>query len=129
MNFTDAQTHCENLTDKGYTDWRLPTISELRTLILDCDTTKMPGGTCNLREDSELVCLSVSSDECAAIPTCNSCGNTAGTHSKFGETSWIWSSSAVADENMAGQIFSVNFRNAGINFQVDTNTNAVRCVR
>ena len=129
MDFANAQVHCENLTDKGYTDWRLPTISELRTLILDCDTTKMPGGTCNLREDSEVVCLSVSSDECAPIPTCNSCGNAAGTHSKFGETSWIWSSSAVADENMAGQIFSVNFRNAGIIFQVDSNTNAVRCVR
>ncbi|MBO4711859.1 DUF1566 domain-containing protein [bacterium] len=129
MDFANAQTYCEALTDNGYTDWRLPTISELRTLILDCDTTKMPGGTCNLREDSEVVCLSVSSDECAPIPTCNSCGNAAGTHSKFGETSWIWSSSAVADENMAGQIFSVNFRNAGIIFQVDSNTNAVRCVR
>lgn len=34
-NWEDAISHCENLTKKGFSDWRLPNINELETIIDD----------------------------------------------------------------------------------------------
>ena len=88
-NWSDAGTYCDGLSEGGYTDWRLPTISELRTLIKNCSDTQMPGGSCGVRDDS-VVCLS---DSCQG-EDCYSCSSdSTGWHSKFGETGWFWSSS------------------------------------
>lgn len=32
ITYTDAHTHCENLSLAGFADWRLPTVAELKTL-------------------------------------------------------------------------------------------------
>jgi len=43
LNWQSALSYCENLTYGGYTDWRLPNINELKTLIYD--TSSSPAST------------------------------------------------------------------------------------
>jgi hypothetical protein len=48
-----AKTFCKNITEGGHNDWRLPTISELRTLYQYCPNLE-PGGECKVTDS----CLS-----------------------------------------------------------------------
>ena len=60
-NWEESKLYCEDLDWGGYSDWRLPTISELRTLVVGCSDTGN-GGNCKVTES----CLGVDcwSEEC-----------------------------------------------------------------
>ena len=119
MNWENAGSYCENLTEGGYTDWRLPTIDELRTLIQECAATE-PGGSCGVTES----CLSSSCRD----DSCNSCSNdSTGGHSKFGETSSLWSSSTLSD--YTDTAWFVNFKNGIVYNNLKSSNYYVRCVR
>ena len=84
MIWDDAVTYCENLGG------RLPTISELRTLIQNCPATETGGG-CGVTDE----CLSY--DDCYNEPSCFGCElDASGKCSVFGDTDWFWSSSELS---------------------------------
>ena len=59
--------YCEELREGGFSDWRLPNIDELRTLIQNCDKTKS-GGKCRISENRQYL------DEKCWSQDCNGCG-------------------------------------------------------
>ena len=92
---------CENLTECGFSDWHLPAIDELRTLIRNCDGT-VTGGECGVGDE----CLS--SKDCWTENTCSSCPyNGIGKYSKLGDRGTLWSFSANPDSSSNGWV--VNF--------------------
>ena len=122
MTWDDAVSYCDNLTACGYSDWHLPTISELRTLIQNCPATET-GGNCGVTDS----CLSYSS--CWSEESCYSCSyEENGGYSKLGDTGWFWSSSLLSDKsNVAWYVgFYDGIVSGGY---IDYYGNYVRCVR
>ncbi|MBP5406121.1 DUF1566 domain-containing protein [bacterium] len=118
MSWDEAKDYCENLEENGYSDWHLPTISELRTLIQNCENT-ITGGTCQATDS----CLSF---ECRDT-SCGGCEKTAtSNYSKLGDSGDFWSSSELSDENGAWYIC---FCHADVNIGSKDTKNRLRCVR
>ncbi len=63
----EAMSYCDSLSLGGHSDWHLPTIGELRTLIRGCPATE-DGGSCNVEEGDCLVwsCLDDSCSGCSS---------------------------------------------------------------
>lgn len=120
-----AQAHCESLNASNYggfnRGWHLPTIDELRTLILECEGS-MPNGDCAISDPDH---LSYDSDYVTADCRCDE--DTSGGHSKFGETGVFWSSSARSDSTT--HAWYVNFTRGWVSNTWATNSSNVRCVR
>ncbi|MBP5406340.1 DUF1566 domain-containing protein [bacterium] len=115
-----AAAYCDSLSEEGFRDWRLPTISELRTLIKNCHGTKS-GGSCNVTD----TCLSF--DECWDSEAC-SCDydpDESGKYSELGDTNALWSSS-MDDYNF---VWVVKFASGDIESENINYPLYVRCVR
>jgi hypothetical protein len=114
LSWDSALRDCRNLGG------RLPTISELRTLIQNCPGAQS-AGLCAVKEGG---CLN--SSDCES-DSCRGCfRNDDGKYSVFGDTGWYWSSSTFGDHFAWRANFlrgSVDYGNRGFS---DTR---VRCVR
>ena len=97
MSREEAVTYCNNLSLGGHSDWYLPSISELRSLIQGCSATET-GGSCNISDNG---CLGKS---CENESACSGCGYMSGPdggcywpYQMEGSCSefWYWSSSTV----------------------------------
>jgi len=136
LNWSEAVTFCENLCLDGKNDWRLPTISELRSLIRGCPDTET-GGACGVTDD----CLS--HDECHDDQACLGCGGGSDAECRVPDAfdermcalydSAYWSSSSVSDYEDEAWILYFNTVGVGttgktdrVYGDVDT---AVKCVR
>jgi len=119
MTWQKAKDYCNNLTACGYSDWHLPTISELRTLIQNCPATQT-GGECGVSDS----CLSY---ECwnNACPGCSS--DSSGKYSKLGDTGWFWSSSVRSD--YSDDAWYVNFDSGDVSSGSKSYNIHGRCVR
>lgn len=118
MTWSKAGYYCDNLTECGYADWHLPTISELRTLIKNCSATET-GGSCGVTDG----CLS---SDCGNN-ACSGCDyDGSGGHSKLGDTGWFWSSSLRSDSSYYA--WHVGF-DSGYVDDGYIDDNYVRCVR
>ena len=124
-NWSEAVTYCENeLTEGGYTDWRLPTINELRTVIVNCPGSQA-GGACAISEPDYLAESDRVQSDCACEGVS---GNNAYYYSKFGNDTQLWSSSDFAENDVYA--WRVYFNEASLNVNVkNENYYPVRCVR
>jgi Protein of unknown function (DUF1566)/PEGA domain len=127
MKLKEARAHCQGLTLGGHSDWRLPTISELRSLIRGCQDTQA-GGSCKVTDSA----LSRKHWE----PRCKGCWSARGPGSAgaywppklSGKVSRYWSSSDVEIMFLKTAWF-IDFTIGGVdshNVRFDHN---VRCVR
>ena len=125
MEWEHAVSYCENLNEGKYSDWQLPTISELRTLIINCQTTET-GGNCGITDN----CLSAGSvDNCNYHYYCEGCDDDlSGGHSKFGDNNAFWSYS-VLDGQPHLYAWMVGFDDGQIQFDNKDKAFFVRCVR
>jgi Protein of unknown function (DUF1566) len=139
MNWEGAKSHCSGLSLGDKSDWRMPTISELRSLIRGCPATEK-GGSCRISDS----CLNYR--KCknnSGVFTDNLCGGCAydegtGQGGAYwppeleGKVTWYWSSSVMEKKADAftKDVFYVGFKNADVSFNdtVERQT-YVRCVR
>lgn len=124
MDWESAVAYCEELTECGYSDWHLPTISELRMLMRNCPGTEMPEGTCGVRDDDDVVCLESSCQD----DSCYSCSkDLTGGHSEFVEVGWFWSSSVTSDS--PDSAWSAGFLAGHVRYYTKRFDYHVHCVR
>jgi hypothetical protein len=127
LEWLDAVDYCDNLELGGYSDWRLPNLDELRSLIRGCEAT-MTGGECGLTND----CTGSVCDSDA----CNGCEAKGGPgidgyyqdEALDADTGIVWSSTDVAQDTSTARI--VTFWEASIGEMAKAgNELTVRCVR
>jgi len=114
MDWRLAERFCKRLKLGGQRHWRLPTITELRSLIRDCPATQT-GGSCGVTD----ICLKFK--KCRDV-TCGGCSKKGGPGSGgsywppelSGEIGRYWSSSTVWDASTGFEKWTVNFDNGDI---------------
>lgn len=87
MKWDEAMFYCENLSEGNFSDWRMPTISELRTLVKNCPPTQV-GGSCpisDIRTNYNEPC------DGSKLP-CYCSSSSMGIYSIFGDKEPLWSS-------------------------------------
>lgn len=138
MEWVDANRHCRNLT-LGGRSWRLPNISELRSLIRNCEPIET-GGSCMVNDEcapcgvssSEVCLVSSSCKESADCypPSCSNDGGPTGCYwpeELDGTCSYYWSSSMEEEFNKSP--FCVLFHIGQVHHQFSLVSLRVRCVR
>ena len=121
MDWYYAMDYCDNLSLFGYNDWHLPTISELRTLILNCPGTET-GGECRVT-DTCLLFEECFNDACGGCDEADYLGK----YSKLDDWRPLWSSTPQSDD--ADFAWVVYFRDARMRGSDKSWDYFVRCVR
>lgn len=122
MTVTKAANYCKELSNEN-NEWRLPTISELRTLVQNCKNTEADGA-CGVTDNclssdcwSKKLCTNTSKFSLFTFNSKSSC-------SKLGDTDDLWSSS-----NMDNKCWYIDFTNGDIHKASCTSKKHVRCIK
>ena len=109
ISWNNAVAYCNNLNEDGYSDWRLPNIDELRTLIQNHPGTQT-GGLCKISDKTGKLSPDDSTKDCD--------GKRGKDFSKLGDKDWLWSSSSVSGSwgflDYSTFVWCVNFGNGKI---------------
>ena len=125
MKWSEAVFYCDNLTLAAHSDWRLPTIGELRSLIRGCPAT-VSGGICEVDDDC-LLQSCVYGPNCYCDPGGGPAAGCYWPNEVQGNCGSYWSSSGVADN--ANFCFSVQFHGHDIGPDNCLASQSARCVR
>jgi formylglycine-generating enzyme required for sulfatase activity len=125
---SSAKTYCNgNQAGLPGSGWRLPSITELRSLIRGCPATEEPDGTCNV-DDGGCVrwdCRSADCDGCTSGQ-----GPDGGCYRDAiidGTCHYMWSSTAVEGSSNSGWLIDFNY--GRLLSESASYTRGVRCVR
>lgn len=122
MDWNKAVSYCDKLTEGGLNGWRLPTISELRTVIQNCAGTVV-GGACAVNDPDHLSLVNDDSSDCR----CEYKGEDTD-YSRLGDGDiWLWSSSVSSDDG--NDRWCAVFGEGGLAPIGKDNVNFVRCVK
>lgn len=135
LGWLEAMSYCtHNNPGLPGTKWRLPTVDELRSIIIDC-AESVTGGACTLGAGCKSGCP----------VSCQKCAERGCTLSKSGcyldnlfvaegtgktteyDCGDLWSGTIVPGKS--GSVYAVNFNSAWVYELKDFNTRSVRCVR
>ena len=122
----EAKSYCDSLSLGGRSDWHLPTIGELRTLIRGCPATE-DGGACNV-EEGDCLSWSCRDDSCSGCTVEDGPGE-GGMNWPVeieGDCCWYWSSSLV--EDLGNGAWYVYFDYGEVVSAFVINDGLVRCV-
>ena len=101
MSDSWQQKKCGDLSEGGLSDWKSPSVDQLRTLIQNCPNTE-PDGECKLVCNDLITCN---------LENCESCEDSdTGKYSRFGDKEEFWSGTFFT----VNCIWTVNFSNAAI---------------
>jgi hypothetical protein len=154
MTWNLAKQYCKNLKEGGFTDWRLPNIDELRTLIKNCPKTE-PGGECKVSENNRCLEEKCGTSHFHSSCSCDGKSNNDGYYSKLGDDNkfwlwssstaskfWLWSSSTASkfwlwsyftaskkSDVAVGSAWCVNFYSGEVYSAIKNTSGNVRCVR
>jgi hypothetical protein len=117
-----ASDKCAGLTSCGYSDWRLPTVDELRTLIRGCTATES-GGVC--RVTSQCGTDSCWNTDCNSCPTLMSGSYLPSSLAVNSDLTW----SATLRGGDAASVWTVFFPQGAIQSKEKKNWGEGRCVR
>ena len=125
MPLAAAEDYCDQLVLDGADDWRLPTISELRTLIRGCPDTE-PTGPCGVSDECNATQCGEGCDSCFAMvgPGSDGCY---WDEALQGLCSRYWSASVAEDDPTVA--WSVLFVTAEVGAEPVLDPLFVRCVR
>jgi hypothetical protein len=127
VNAADAQSFCASLDQCGFSDWRVPSVLELRTIIDGCTATNVAGScplgtTCNASSCNQSSCNGCS---WGSGPSAGGCYLES---ELVSDCSASYLSSTPDDDNSV-QAWSVDFADGSISSEPVTNAQAVRCLR
>ena len=106
MEWSNTKNYCsKSVTDGGFNDWKMPTIDQLRSVIIKCPNT-IPDGTCKVTD-------SCTQSNCYVAADCHcDASDTAGYYSKLGFSKVYWSSNQQGDNSY--YVWYVDFSDAGL---------------